>query len=78
VYRPFQFQKRSQQFVRADDKTPSVVAVRVNNPDRFALQDSTPGKVAIIHDDSALMRLASSCSVRLVLTLKGASKCQNT
>jgi uncharacterized protein with GYD domain len=28
------------------------------------------GKVAIIHDDSGLMRLASSCSVRLVLRLK--------
>jgi hypothetical protein len=44
VYRPFQFQKRSQQFVRADDKTPSVVAVRVNNPDRSLFKIPRLGK----------------------------------
>jgi hypothetical protein len=32
VYRPFQFNKRSQYFFDADDETLSV-AMRVNNPD---------------------------------------------
>jgi hypothetical protein len=33
VYRPLQFQKRSQQFIGANDETLSV-AMRVYNPDR--------------------------------------------
>jgi predicted metalloprotease len=37
VYRPLQFHKRSQLFVRADDETLSV-AIRVNNPDRSPLR----------------------------------------
>ena len=37
VYRPLQFQKRSQQFICVDNETLSVVAVRVNNPDRSPL-----------------------------------------
>jgi hypothetical protein len=31
--RSFQFYKRSQHFIGAHDETPSVVAVRVSNPD---------------------------------------------
>jgi len=31
----FEFQKCRQYFIRAHNKTPSVVAVRVNNPDRL-------------------------------------------
>ncbi len=31
---PFQFQKRSQLFVRVNNETLSAVAVRVHNPDR--------------------------------------------
>jgi hypothetical protein len=34
----FQFQKRRQLFVGADDEAPSVVAVRVNNPDCLPLR----------------------------------------
>jgi hypothetical protein len=37
VYRLLQFQKRSQYFFSADDETPSVAPVRVNNPDRSPL-----------------------------------------
>jgi hypothetical protein len=33
VYRPLQFQKRSQHFIGTHDETLSVVTVRVNNPD---------------------------------------------
>jgi len=38
--RCFQFQKRSQLFICTNDETPSVIAVRVGNPDRspFAIQ----------------------------------------
>jgi hypothetical protein len=36
VYRRFQFQKRRQLFIRSRNETLSVVAVRVNNPDRSA------------------------------------------
>jgi hypothetical protein len=31
--RPFQFQKRSQLFINSHNETPTVVAMRVNNPD---------------------------------------------
>jgi len=31
--RPFQFQKRAQLFIGAHNKAPSVVAVRISNPD---------------------------------------------
>jgi hypothetical protein len=31
--RPLQFQKRGQHFIGANDETPSIVAVRVHNPD---------------------------------------------
>jgi hypothetical protein len=34
VNRPFKFNKRGQLFVSADDETPSVAAVCINNPDR--------------------------------------------
>jgi hypothetical protein len=34
VNRPLQFDKRSQLFIRTHNETPSVVAARVNNPDR--------------------------------------------
>jgi hypothetical protein len=34
VYRAFQFHERRQHFVRTHDKTLSVVAMCVNNPDR--------------------------------------------
>jgi hypothetical protein len=37
VYRPLQFQKRSELFVAADDETLSV-AMRVNNPDRSSFK----------------------------------------
>jgi hypothetical protein len=37
VYRPLQFQKRSQYFFDADDETLSV-ALRVHNPDRSPLR----------------------------------------
>ena len=33
VYRPLQFQKRSQDFLRARDE-PLPIAMRINNPDR--------------------------------------------
>ena len=33
VNRPFQFHKRGQQFIRTHNKTLSVVAVRISNPD---------------------------------------------
>jgi hypothetical protein len=33
--RGFEFQKRGQFFIRPHDEALSVVAVRVNNPDRF-------------------------------------------
>jgi len=33
VYRPFQFQKRSQFFIRTHDETPPVAAMCVSNPD---------------------------------------------
>ena len=36
--RPFQFQKRGQLVIRTHNEAPSVVAVRVNNPDRSPLQ----------------------------------------
>jgi hypothetical protein len=35
--RPFQFQKRSQLFVRTHNKAPSVATVRVSNPNRSPL-----------------------------------------
>jgi hypothetical protein len=35
--RPFQFQKRGQLYIGAHNKTPSIIAVRVNNPDRSPL-----------------------------------------
>jgi uncharacterized protein with GYD domain len=50
-----QFQKRRQDFISANDKTLSV---------------TTPWDVTIIHDDSELMRVASSRSVRLALKLE--------
>jgi hypothetical protein len=34
VNRPFQFQKRGQDVIRAHNETSSVVAMRVNDPDR--------------------------------------------
>jgi len=34
VYRPLPFQKRSHYFIGTHDEMLSVVAVRVNNPDR--------------------------------------------
>jgi hypothetical protein len=37
VYRPFQFHKRSQFFIRAHDETFSVVAMCIGNPDRSPL-----------------------------------------
>jgi hypothetical protein len=37
VNRPFQFRKRSQHFIGADDETLSV-AMRANNPDRSPLR----------------------------------------
>ena len=36
--RIFQFDKRSQLFIRTDKETLSVAAMRVNNPDRSALR----------------------------------------
>jgi hypothetical protein len=38
VYRPLQFQKRSQHFIGTHHETLSVVTVRVNNPDRSPLK----------------------------------------
>jgi hypothetical protein len=34
MYRPLQFQKRSQLFIGTHNETASVIAMRVNNPDR--------------------------------------------
>jgi hypothetical protein len=34
VNRPFQFHERSQLFIRVHSETLSVVAMRINNPDR--------------------------------------------
>jgi hypothetical protein len=34
VYRPLQFHERSQLFVGTHNEAPSVVAVRINDPDR--------------------------------------------
>jgi hypothetical protein len=34
VNRPFHFQKCCQLIIGADDETPSVAAMRINNPDR--------------------------------------------
>ena len=38
VNRPFQFNKCSQYFFGADDKTLSMAAVRINNPDLSSLR----------------------------------------
>jgi hypothetical protein len=35
VNRPFQFQKRSQLFIRTHNETLSIAAMRVSNPDRW-------------------------------------------
>ena len=70
--------KRGQLFIRVHNETLSVVAMCVCNPDRSTSKIQRLGKSPSFMTDSALMRLASSCSMRLVLTLKGASKCQNT
>jgi len=37
VYRPLQFHERSQFLIGMHNKTPSVVAVRIDNPDRVAI-----------------------------------------
>ena len=44
--RRFQFQKRSQLFIRAHNETLSVVAMRVNNPDRspFKIESGDPAQ----------------------------------
>jgi hypothetical protein len=39
-----------QLFIRVHNETLSVAAMRVSNPDRSAVQDSTLGEFAIIHD----------------------------
>jgi hypothetical protein len=70
--------KRGQLFIRTHNETFSVAVMRVNDPDRSPFKIQHLGNSPSFITDSALMRLASSCSVRLVLTLKGASKCQNT
>jgi hypothetical protein len=36
--RGFEFQKRGQRFIRVHNKAPTVVAVRVNDPDRSPLR----------------------------------------
>jgi hypothetical protein len=48
VYRPLQFQKRRQFFIRTHDKTPSV-AMRVSNPDRSGRARVT-NRPAIVFD----------------------------
>ena len=78
VYRPLQFNKRSQLVIGVHNEAVSVIAMSVNNPNRPPFKIQHLGNSPSFMTDSALMRLASSCSVRLVLTLKGASKCQNT
>jgi len=37
VDRRFKFQKRSQLFIRSDNETLSVAAVRISNPDRSSV-----------------------------------------
>jgi hypothetical protein len=39
VNRPFQFNKRSQLFIGRQNEAPTVAAMRVYNPDLFALRD---------------------------------------
>jgi hypothetical protein len=36
--RPFQFQKRSELIIRANNETVSIITVRINNPDRSRFQ----------------------------------------
>jgi hypothetical protein len=55
---PFQFHKRGQLFIGAHDETPSLVAMRVNNPDRSPARihgcDAAPtptGFAEIVSDD---------------------------
>jgi hypothetical protein len=83
--RSFQFQKRRQLFIRTCDETLSVVAMRVNNPDRsaFAIHSRqtapTPsGFAEIVSDgfpapfhaaDSAAFALASAISFSIIHTL---------
>jgi len=45
--RPFQFQKRRQLFIGSHNQTPSVVAVRVNNPDRSPLGRSQKNRAVL-------------------------------
>ena len=75
---PFQLNKGSQLPISLHNETLSIAAMCVNNPDRSPSKIQRLGKSPSLMTDSALMRLASGCSMRLVLTLKGASKCQNT
>jgi len=69
--RPFQFQKRSQFFIRTHNETLSVVSVRVNNPDRSPLtingRDAAPtptGFAEIVSDD--FPKLSHTATSRLL------------
>jgi len=62
VYRPLQFEKCSQSFIRAHDVTRSVAAMRVNNPDcsPMKIQGSEPAQAVpsfaeIVRDDFPIM-----------------------
>jgi hypothetical protein len=56
VYRPLQFQKRSQLFIGSHNKTSSVVTVSVINEDRAALHIQSCNGAPQLHP--ALLRLS--------------------